>query len=249
MKIAICDDEMKERETLNSMIKQYCDDRKLVCEITFFASGEEIIESENNYRIIFLDISMKGLDGIETGKILHKKNNKTKIIYVTSYKEYCNRAVNMVHAYAYLTKPIYDVELYQQLDTIISEIDENEKKEIKVEFYNVLEILNGIATEKNMVQLPVKDINYFKYIKQTRKIDLHTRESVFAVSTTMIEIEERMKIYGFETCCRGFLVNLAYVQKIKGLQVFLLDGTVLPVSQKRIVAFKDILNEYIQRSC
>ena len=248
MRIAICDDEEKERNNLSNLINKYCTERQLVYELATFSSGEELIKTGSFFHIIFLDISMKELNGIETGKEIYKRNHKTKIVYVTSYHEYCSQALNTAHAFAYLTKPIQLSDFLEQFGNLVYEIIETEKQEIKVEFYNVQEIKNDVITEKYIAQIPVDDIAYFEYVKSTRKINIHKKNAVYVVSNTMTEIEKKMKIYGFEVPCRGFLINLGWVQKIKGFDIYLQNNIVLPVSQKRIMAIKDALNEYIQRS-
>lgn len=248
MKIAICDDNEKELNSLKDMIEQYCSSMQLVYQLSTYFSGEELLNENINFDIVFLDISMKDMNGIETGQVIHKKNIRTKIIYVTSYEEYCKCAVNLVHAYAYLTKPVSQTDLVEQFASIISEITESDKNSIKVEFYNVQVVTNGETYNRYIVQVPVEEIIYIEYIKLTRKIHIHTKNSNIIISNTMTEIEKKIHEYGFETCCRGFIVNLLYINRIKGLNIYLKDGTILPISQKRVVGFKDTLNDYIQRS-
>ena len=68
-------------------------------EIDCYESGEKLVESDQNYDILFLDIDMDGMNGIETAKILREKDKNVKIIYVTSYAEYVHYAF-AVHAFA-----------------------------------------------------------------------------------------------------------------------------------------------------
>ena len=70
-----------------------------------YESGEKLVESDQNYDILFLDIDMDGMNGIETAKVLREKDKNVKIIYVTSYAEYVHYAF-AVHAFAYLLKPV-----------------------------------------------------------------------------------------------------------------------------------------------
>ncbi len=72
------------------------------------------MESDQNYDILFLDIDMDGMNGIETAKILREKDKNVKIIYVTSYAEYVNYAF-AVHAFAYLLKPVSQEQVKAQV--------------------------------------------------------------------------------------------------------------------------------------
>ena len=76
--IAVCDDEeyfcKREREIISDYMKK----RNVSCVIDFFLSGREFLENGNTdrYQIVFLDVSMEGLDGIETAKIMRDFNRE-----------------------------------------------------------------------------------------------------------------------------------------------------------------------------
>ena len=88
-RIAVCDDEKSVREQMERILSGYT---KRECLTDCFASGEELIKSENRYDVIFLDIDMAGINGIEAAKRLREKDKQVKIIYLTSY-----RAVSYTH--------------------------------------------------------------------------------------------------------------------------------------------------------
>lgn len=88
LKIAVCDDEKNIVEKIKCDIFSYPEK----CEIDGFYSGEELLLSQKNYDIIFLDIDMKGMNGIEVAKRLREEDKNVKIIYVTSYTDYVNYA-------------------------------------------------------------------------------------------------------------------------------------------------------------
>lgn len=102
MKIAICDDEKEIRESLRNILEEY---REPLEQIDLYAGGEEFLECGKSYDLLFLDIDMKGINGIETARKIRLKDKKIKIVYVTAYKEYASQAFS-VHAFGYLLKPI-----------------------------------------------------------------------------------------------------------------------------------------------
>lgn len=75
-----------------------------------------------------------------------------------------------------------------------------------------------------------------------------TENMVYEYPDAISGLEERMQPYGFETSCRGILVNLKNVAKTKGYEVALKNGMSVPLSQKRVAQFKERLNEYIHNS-
>lgn len=91
-------------------------------------------------------------------------------------------------------------------------------------------------------------ILYFEYIKTKKKVRIVTENMVYEYPDAISGLEGRMQPYGFATSCRGILVNLKNVAKIKGYEVVLKNGVSVPLSQKRVAQFKERLNEYIHSS-
>ena len=99
--------------------------------------------------------------------------------------------------------------------------------------------------EKPSVLLSVDVIQYFEYIKSRKKVKLVTENAAYEYPDIMSNVEARMQPYGFETSCRGILVNLRNVMKIRGYDVILKNGEPVPLSQKRVTDFKKRLNECV----
>jgi len=88
MKIAVCDDN---REYLNIMSGEIREIYGSNAELDVFLKGEDLISAtnqKNSYDIIFLDMEMDGISGIETANIIRKSDEQVIIIFVTSYSKY-----------------------------------------------------------------------------------------------------------------------------------------------------------------
>ena len=83
-KIAICDDEPAVRKQMEAYFKEL---ESVFC-ISYFESGEALLESDVLYDVIFLDIDMKGISGIDTARKIRVRDKKAKIIYVTAYEDF-----------------------------------------------------------------------------------------------------------------------------------------------------------------
>lgn len=75
MHIGICDDEIAELQSLKRMIESYCDAHGLEAEIHLFASGVELLSESEHLDLLFLDIAMPGVDGIEAGQAVSQKKS------------------------------------------------------------------------------------------------------------------------------------------------------------------------------
>ena len=106
MKIAICDDEKKLRSGLKHVIEMKLQLDGVDYEIAEYECGEDLLAGigGNPPDILFLDIEMKGLDGMETARELRKKNQDTVIVFVTAYPDFVFQGYE-VRAFHYILKP------------------------------------------------------------------------------------------------------------------------------------------------
>lgn len=241
--IAICDNNRNDILKIEMIVKKYMDTKSIFYHISKFKSGEELLEFHEQLDLIFLDIAMDGINGIQVGKKMYEINRKVKIVYTTSYYQYCFQAVNNVHAFAYLKKPVSQTEAEQQIDEVLQYIrEENEKREI-VKF-EIIEITEDGKLENRLHNFDVKDILYFEYFNRKIKIKMKYEEYFF--SDRMKDLADKMREHKFEICHQCFLVNLMHIKKIKGYEVFLDNDEKLPVSQKKSSDFRKKLNNFIQ---
>lgn len=226
--IAICDDEINIINKTKKLIQDY--DKEDI-DIYVYESGEELINSDKEFHIIFLDIDMKGLDGIETAKKLREYDKKVKIIYVTNYTDYTYSAFS-VHAFGYLVKPLNKKELYNQLDEALSYTEE---------ISNNLEFI----TSDGVIRIDTNSIYYFEY--EQRKVIMKTIDKNYILKKKISEIGKDIQDYGFEMPHKSFVVNLYNIKTIKGYDVHMMDGSVIPLSQKKSSQFRDSLNRYLSK--
>ena len=134
LKIAVCEDEKADRDNLTGILKPLLDKYTEEYHIKNFTSGGELLQSGGSFHLIFMDIMMEGRNGIETGQELYSRNHSAKIIYTTNFGQYCMDAVNTVHAFAFLDKPVSTEALEEQLQAFLRQY---QKEEVRLEFRNV----------------------------------------------------------------------------------------------------------------
>lgn len=246
MQIAVCDDNGKDIQYLKHYLKEILGKYSIQYHVKEYKSGEELLKEPLIYHLIFLDIVMEnGKNGMEIGKQIYRRNRTVKIIFQTNYGQYCQEALNKSHAFAFLEKPLQKSALEEQLREFI---EENSREQLKIEFRNVECLIKGREERKAILNLPVQEIVYFEYMKMQKKIKIVTDKGDYVYAETLERLEERVRPLGFAICCRGILVNLERVKKIKGYKVLLDDNRTLPLSQRRVAEFKERINEYIHDS-
>ena len=200
-----------------------------------------MLEKVNKLDIAMLDISMKEMNGIDLGRELKIRFPEVSVIYMTNYEQYCMQAINEVHAFSFLCKPLGKEEVKNQLEELVKKIKQSDDKMEKV-FYKISDS-NG--KEHPFIKLDLKNILYFEYIKTKRKIAIVFTNEVYEYAYVMEKLAGELEEYGFAVNCRGNLVNLRHIVKIKGYDIYMDNGQILALSQKRGVRFKEKMNEFI----
>lgn len=229
MRIAVCDDDETAVSFLRELIESY-PRQKLNAD--GYSSGEDLLRTGNIYDLIFLDIDMKGIDGIETARRIRIHDRKVKIVYVTSYKEYAGKAFS-VHAFGYLLKPVKQEKIWKQIEDALLWQEEEAPEVKQVEFTAV----------EGLVRLPVDMIYYFEY--QNRRIYMKAKDTTYEMRGKISDIAGRMEEYGFSVPHKSFVVNLYHVKNIKGYEILMMNGEWIPLSQKQAVQFKEKLSLYL----
>lgn len=225
--IGICDDDKIIRQKLKTILEKENKEFK----IYEFKCGEELVEFNRKLDILFLDIDMGGINGIETGKELRKKDKELKIIYLTSFSDYTHLAFK-VHAFGYLTKPFEEEDIINELKEALEYIETiNEEEELEF-----------VSTD-GVIRLKPKDIYYFEYFE--RKVNIVTKEKDYLIKDKITRIIDVMEEYNFYSPHKSFTVNLFHVKCIKGYEISMMNEDIIPLSQKRSKEFRDKLNEFI----
>ena len=248
LQLAICDDNQEDLIQIENTVKSCLLLHHIQHNITTYHSGEELLQSEKEYQIYLLDVSLhETRNGIDLGCELHNRNKLALIIYITSYEEYCLQALNQVHAFAFLIKPVIQEKLEQHiLDAI--ELYEKQSTERMKQTIGFEVITNtGAALNKTFVKIPLNDICYFEYYERKAIIRMLNGTEYF-FQEKMKDLADRMKQYHFIPCHQSYLVNLSQVKSVKGYEVSMQNGQKLPLAQRKSVEFRAVLNEYMQQN-
>ena len=154
LEIAVCDDDIADLECAVNMLHKIFTSQKIAYHIEQFASANQMLENISNIDIGILDISMEELNGIKLGRKLKEKFPDVKLVYITSYEEYCMQVINEVHTSSFLCKPLeYDklelqiLELLNQLPDSAVESSGKVPKEFKQQMKNwIHDLISTIST-------------------------------------------------------------------------------------------------------
>lgn len=194
MNIAICDDDSTFRNSLEKHLRHYFDERSISLNFFHFTCGEDLINEELFFDLVFLDVEMEKINGIDTGKELKRKNPHNIIFVITAFDGYLDDAFK-IHAFRFLKKPLSVVRLYNALDDA-AELINNEM----IVFYDV--------QSASDVRIYTNDIIFVEIAKKKTKIV--TVNGIY-YSKEKISVW-RKKLNGISFVCphSSYIVNLDY---------------------------------------
>lgn len=224
IRISICDDDALVVKNLKDILEKIAIEKSINMNIDTFYDGKSFLatieENNTSFDIVFLDIKMEGIDGLETARKLRERDELAYIIYVTNYKNYAVKAYD-VHPYQFLLKPV----------------DENIIRKHFLDIYNRMlskEYYYEYKVKKVYHRLLLNDVMYFE--SERRKVIIHMRDgNIYSYYDKLNLIEERMRNskLNFWRIHQSILVNYNYVQTKYSDRVKLIDGKYLPISNGR----------------
>ena len=215
--IAICDDLEAERISLARMIQAYARGHGLSVRLRLYASGESLLAALHGpepIHLLFLDIYMPGLSGVETARRLRSSGSDLSIIFATTSQDHGLDSLE-VQASDYLVKPFREEDVTACLDWFFAHMPEPLR-------------LLSVYSEGEWQQLPLMSIYYIDvYGHQSR---IHTSRGVVVARRGLDDLESAIDSRDFLRCHRSFLVNLNHVEGVEGNDFRMKDRTLVPIS-------------------
>lgn len=209
LKVIVCDDEMGMRTVLKKAVEKV-DGFKVIGEAQ---DGEETIMLVDRLRpdVVFVDIEMPKLSGLECAKKIADIDPKIIIIFATGYNEYMGEAFE-VYAFDYIVKPFKIERIYKTLEKI------KETNHLKEESADRI-----IPKEKRLDKIPVKNKEGLSFIdtkdiimiqREERSTVIYTVNNNYTTSESLSSLEEKLDQTQFFRSHKSYIVNLSRIQKI-----------------------------------
>lgn len=216
--IGICDDGENVCIAIEKMLLQYAKERNIRVDTNVWYSGEglrDYLEAGNHLDILFLDIELFKMTGIEVGNYIRKQLDDMgmQIVYISGKASYAQQLFK-TQPLDFLVKPILQAQINETMEMAVRII---KKKEERFEFQQ----------GKEYYYVPMGDIVYFG--SEGRKIKVVTMKSTFEFYGRLKEIAKRLS-EEFIVIHQSYIVNREYVFRYTYEMVELVDGTILTIS-------------------
>ncbi len=231
IRIAICDDEKHMSDHIRAMASEFFRKKNREIQLRTFLSGEELLNYDGQIDILFLDIQMNGMDGLETARKLRAGKFRGVLIFITVLKEMVFQSFE-VQAYDYLVKPVDEKQFGKTMERLYASMQNASEDSLLVQK----------GYEGRIV--PKDEIVFFEVID--RKIYLNLASGEIIDYYERIENLETKLDGHFFRCHRSYLINLKHLKGYKNGTAYMDNGKEVPVSRLRSREFSGVVLQYMK---
>ena len=218
IRIAIVEDAAFDRQVLRDCLREYGQETGAELQITEFTGGTAFLEqNQEDLDLIFMDIMMDGLDGLTTARKLRRRDDKVLLVFVTSMLQYAVQGYS-VDAMDFIVKPVTYTGLKLCMDRVVRRL--NETTPVRLRFTN----------REGTHSVDAAEICYIESLEH--KIVVHTVQGEIQSDMSLAAAEKMVKALPFFRCHVSYLVNLRYVDRVSGNDVWV-NGDRLAISRYR----------------
>lgn len=230
----IIEDEFPAREELKFFIKQN-NHFNLLEEFENPIDALKFINTNNHIDVVFLDINMPEINGINLGQIIYNLNSEIKIIFTTAYREYAVEAFE-IRAFDYILKPYSEKKIIETLE----KLEKEEKKPQDITKINKITVFQ----DDKIVVISLDEIYYIEV--NDKDTHIYTKDNQYISKFKISKWEEILPRKKFYRTHRGYIVNLDIIKEIEpwfnGTYILKLQDVDfrIPVSRNNTKEFKDL---------
>lgn len=232
LSIAVCDDMPIECAELAEHIENILENLGVEFSLKRFFDGQELLKDIESFDILFLDIKMPEISGMELAKQMRANGRGSIIVFVTSAAEYVYEAYD-VEAFNFLIKPVNEEKLKNVLKRAV----------VKITACNTDDFLI-ISSEHQIKKILLKDILYIESVGRTVKI--HCTGGVIETYRQIGDLEQTLSDKHFFRCHKSFLLNLEYVSRFDKAEIVMENGDTVYLARKRTKIFQQEFTSFMK---
>ena len=216
----IVEDDAEAAATLHSPLLRFGVERDMDFSVETLGSALELLEGSHPADVIFLDIGLPGINGMEAAEIIRQSDKITPIVFVTDLAQYAVHGYQ-VDALDFMVKPVSYEDFSLRMGRVLRVMARNDSESIT------------LSTADGLRMVPLRDIVYVEILKHDlywhvlgEKVPLRMRGSIKGASEQLGETR-------FCRISASHIVNMAQVRRLRGTSLVMADGTELVISRSR----------------
>lgn len=231
MRIAVVDDFQKDRDMLALWVEGYIKEKRVDWELFCYPGGEEFLKdfSSGKFQVVFMDIYMNGMNGMETAKQIRMRDQECRIIFSTSSDQYAVMGYS-VQAFDYLVKPYKKERLWELMERLMEQFSRHDRYiEVKEE-----RIVKRVWVDTILM---AELVGHYVWI--------YTSDQTIKTRMKIKELAELLDDGRFLECYRNILINMDFVEKLGADEFLLRGGKKAPIQESRMKTVRQIFSDYM----
>lgn len=230
-RILLVEDNPDEQATLRAHLDRYAEERGLEFQVSWLKSAVEFVEGKHAADLIFMDIELPGIDGMEAANLLRTYDSETPLIFVTNLSQYAVRGYE-VDALDFIVKPVTYYNFSMRMDKAMRVIRRSEGR-------NVV-----ISTKAGMHVIPMSELICVEVVNHSLAYRLAGAEPI-TVRGSLGKAEEELADGPFVRISNSCLANMNHVRDIRGNEIQMSDGSTLILSRARRKAAMERIADFL----
>ncbi len=220
--IAICDDEKYMSDHIRSFVSDFFHKKNREISLRMFSSGEDLLSYNGQIDILFLDIQMKDMDGMETARKLRANKFRGFLVFITVLKEMVFQSFE-VQAYDYLVKPVDKKQFEKTMERLYASMQNASEESLLVQKgYE-----GRIIAKDEIIFCEIIDRKIYLNLISGEVVDYYER-----IEKLETKLDNR-----FYRCHRSYIINLKHLKGYKNGTAYMDNGKEIPVSRLRSKEF------------
>lgn len=233
IRFAVVEDDAQFREKIERYLHRCEEEMGQSFSVRTFESGRQFLtDYRSEYDIIFLDIEMPWLNGMETAKRIRQVDRKTAIVFITQMANYAVQGYE-VEAIDFIVKPFTYETFSYKLERILSRTADRREKDSLI-----------VKSDDRVYNIRISKLQYVEISGHT--LIYHTDKKQLTLRGSMREAEQQLAGHGFCKCSQSYLVNLRFVTQVDAGAVYLND-TAIPISRGKKKEIVQEMSDFLAR--
>lgn len=227
LKIAIVEDSPIDQDILCSFVREFLFEKDIDCITDVFSNGSSILASDNKYDLIFLDMYLPDMLGVDILNKLRERGVESQVVFSTSSKDFIEQSyeAEVLH---YLVKPVDKRKISLVLTKFLNLRTEHQTVCLKI--------------GRDKENFPVANIMYVESF--SHKCIVHTLTDEIEISEPISEVELKLAQFSFVKVNRTTVVNMRYITDVTATDVVVSGNVLVSISRNNKAEIKTKISDF-----